>query len=391
MGRITWVDFSVCRKPTHLTTDGAPLEFSYTPIGAKKPTALKGQSITIPPDDSMFLAQLAFAQTLGPDDTMILEMGSGADAFVVNCRRRGVKVFRVPPRRLKLWREAHDLGEDETTTALRRLFDENPDSFYAIEEKAEEIARLAAVLNTFYFYQKQRRIPGEQRALSTERSIRFLYEPQDKHFEKALELHQATLKAAQKEEDFWFRRLEEAAEECVFARDYLLSLPGIGARICGRIVGTVSDIRRFETVDDLVSYLGHDVHDGLAPRMRRGEDLGYNPKGMQGVWHFPDYVNFLPEDHPFKAALLARKAWITEGQPGMPPWYIHKKAKRWLGHQLIKYLWASWRHYLGITHDVWRGWDLLTLAQNDLDSLAARWGKPSASEASLENIRKDAA
>lgn len=392
MGRTTCVDFSVARKPTYLTTDGAPIEFSYTPE-AKKETILKGNSITIPPDDSMFLGQLAFAETLGPDDTLLLEMGSGADAFVVNCRRRGVNIFRVPPRRLKMYREAHDLGDDETTIALRRLFDEDADAFYQIEEKAEEITQLAAVLNTFYFYQKRIRIALGQRSLSIERSIRLLFEPEDKHFEEALELQMATLKSAEKEENFWFNRLTQAANKCTFASDYLLSLPGIGPRICGRVVGTVSDIRRFETIDDLVSYLGYDVHDGQAPRMKRNmeEDETFNPRGMQGVWYFPDCVNRMPEDHPLKAVLLARKAWIAKCQPDTPPWYIHNKAKRWLGHQFIKYLWASWRHYLGITNGIWRGWDLLTLAQNDIESLKAHWGRTSASEQSLENMKKAAA
>lgn len=367
-----YVDFGVARTQTQILGH-APFELTYHAPSEKKDRVLASSDdgvLTIPADDAMYLGQLAFIESvLQPGDKVYGEMGSGMDGFTVACLRQGASVFRVPPRVVKLWREERGIAKEDTVAALQGLAELQPDAYYEVEEKAAAIARLLAMLQTFYFLQKRLRIPTHQRALTVERQARFLYETGSQEEELALAIQKTGLDAIDQWEAEWLKRLDKETKHNPFIRDYLLPIPGVGPRISARIVGTISDIRRFPSVDHLVSYLGYDVHTdpetgaSYAPRRRRGEELGFHPNGQQGIWGFIQWVvMMMPKDEHLKGVFKERKELIAKKHPDSPAWYIHSKACRWLGQRFANYIYHAWRHHLDLRGGVWRGWDILNEA-----------------------------
>ena len=364
-----YVDFGVARTPTRII-GSVPIELTYHVPSEKKDRVLTSSQegvLTIPVDDHMFLGQLAFVENvLREGDRIYGEMGSGMDGFTVASLRQSASVFRVPPRVVKLWREECGLAKEDTAVALKSLAENQPNAYYEVEEKAAGIARLSAMLQTFYFLQKRLRIPTHQRSLAVDRQARFLYETGSQEQELALVIQQTGLDAIDRWEDWWLKRLDKETKSNPFIRGYLLPIYGVGPRISARIVGTVSDVRRFPSVDHFVSYLGYDIHydaetgETYAPKKRRGEELGYHPNGQQGIWSFTQYVVLMmPKDEPLKQVFLARKEIVAKKHPDKPAWYIHAKACRWLGQRFASYIYHAWRHYLGLTEGEWRGWDIL--------------------------------
>lgn len=376
------IDFAV-KKNTYLAIQGvrgSAKELLSVIKASGASSSLEKGVITIKPEDgNMFLGQLAVAKSLTSDDQVILEMGAGADAFAVACRRLGAQVFRVPGREHKLYREALTMTEtDSVALSLARHYLEMPSVFYPLSEKAQEIARVAAVLNYYYFIQKRLRIPISQKAEVIRQATYFLFEPTADAQMMARLLGETTLAGVQDWEAAWLKQLEIATKASPFVAKYLDPIPGLGPRIIGRIIASASDIRRFPNAYHFISYMGYAVFDGEAPRRRVGQTLKFNPDGQQGVWNYPTYVVKTPKN-PVNAIYLARREHIAALHPDWPDGKIYGSACRYIGQRLLCYIHHAWWHYLGRRFDGdTDAWHICSLLDDGKDeasiaALRARW------------------
>jgi len=406
-GRKVWIDWSSAVKPTIILAS-SPLCFEITVIrnNREQTVEFSGTRIELSPDnlgENTFIdAQIALANSLTPQDKVFLEMGAGADDFCTRLAYRSVPVFRIPPKRLK--NIAEERGIEQTVDALKWVSENNIFLYYLFDAKSQEIADLSAKLRAFYRAQKRIRIPNQQRHISLRRSAYFLLPDNSDLRVREEELRRGSLEANIAEEEFWYDLLEERVEASEFARVYLSPIYGVGPRIVGRIVATISDIRRFKTVDDLVSYLGYDVHfvkvgdevHGEAPIMRRGEELGYHPFGQQGVWNFTQYLVKSPRS-PLRYCYLHRrkvyaKNYKRRNHTDPPDWKVHKAAMRYIGQAFINYIYFAWKHYLDESPDKvnWRGWDLYNTWESKMPKKAKKPAAKRAKAASAPKRKKAA-
>lgn len=382
--RLVTVDFAVANFPTFVSFDSSKRAIAALAL-IKEAGAIaertKGR-VTIERGDDMFLGQLVLAQMLGDGDSVCMQMGSGADAFASACLQNGAEVYRVPAQRVK---QLKDTKELTTIDALETLFDSDPSVFYQVDEKARGIVELSAVMNTYHYLQKRLRIPAEQRMIAMERDARFLLPINSKELEKDELLRKTLLGTTTRWEGTWYRRVDRLCRENPFIRDYLLPIHGVGPMISARIVATASTVERFDSVNNFVSYFGYDVHSGRAPRMRIGEELGYNPKGQQGVWNFPIYIQ-KAKGTPLNEVLTARREYLKEKYPDQIPAWCMRTANRWLGAQLLNRVYYCWRHYNGPLSGQSYPWELLQRAE-DMDAMVECWREGARREEALAQMR----
>lgn len=70
--------------------------------------------------------------------------------------------------------------------------------------------------------------------------------------------------------------------------EFLVQIRGIGPVLAANLIKEFGDCHQYDTISKLWEHCGQGVHNGTAPKRRRGEEINYNPKLKTLVWKISD-------------------------------------------------------------------------------------------------------
>lgn len=143
--------------------------------------------------------------------------------------------------------------------------------------------------------------------------------------------------------------------------EVLPPIKGFGPAIGGAVIGETGDIRRFPTSNAFRTYARfHVSSEGKFPHRQKGEVSSYNRYLSRAVWLWStDQV--ARYDHPWRSLYLWKKAQEMQAHPepvaheaatqkgreyvryDFTLKHLDSRAKRWVGSQLLEYLWDLWQ------------------------------------------------
>jgi hypothetical protein len=304
-------------------------------------------------------AKIEFINSLGIDDEIYLEFGSGADKFALACLKKGVKVFRLPTAVLKPMR---DKDKDKDAELILKLALESSELFYKARKKDEKVLEIGLLLQKYYIVQEDIRKKAFQRLFLAEADQLLVDGEPVADLEKKLrdEIAKHPMFAgALTEEKRIYRQIDKLVREMPLFKAVFEPIKGVGGVIAGRIIYAVADIRRFPSFPTFKNYAGYGFNtDGRAQRRKKGELASWNRIFKQAVYLFCDQVVRRKEKcQPWHDILMARKAYerekfseieVKNGKKFFTKGHIHNKAFRHLGQKFLKHIWTEWRRFEGI-------------------------------------------
>lgn len=307
-----------------------------------------------------------FVTALGPGDTCYLELGGAADRLALACHIRGAKVFRIPVFRLGDNVEASaetdhnkdlqavtlDADENEVSsedsavlaarkTRAEKIFvaaETNHGAFYELLAGELPVLTLVVLWKGFYLMQRTR-IATHLRLLSVYRDLYLVTAAQkatgaseeefildmlakEKSFGdmpvEARRNYLASIKSGDvldetvtDREKALFKMLERQLKTLEMNIKVFSQIDGCGTSITSRLIGTISDIRRFPTFPQFKAYFGHHhFEDGSRARRRRGSISNWTQVGKQGVWQWGEQIAKTPSgSNPWRVKLDLRRAY----------------------------------------------------------------------------------
>lgn len=193
--------------------------------------------------------------------------------------------------------------------------------------------------------------------------------------------------------------LEAKLEELPLYHAVFKPIDGCGPGITGYIISQVLDIRRFPTLGKLRAFSGYHLQKinshWEAPKRRKGFPANWDQVLQQAVYYFTSVTDKQkPEKNIWKQKLQDRYRYeigkllkvqreegkdipddmtterflamvgelraeaeeketiakLPEPYKGIPV-HARKRAMRWLGQQLLKYIWVEWRRFEGIADE----------------------------------------
>lgn len=312
-----------------------------------------------------------FITTLNAGDICYLELGGAADRLALACHIRGAKVFRIPV--FRLGDDAERMAEadesEDLNSSAEEMVDDEVDEGGVDEEDGAKLAarkiraeriRVAAESNREAFYEllagevpvltlivlwkgfhlmQRTRIATHLRLLSVYRDLYLVTTAQqatganeeefilaqlanEKSFGdmpvEARRRYLASIKSGDVLEETVTERekalkklLERQLETLEMNLKVFDSIPGCGPLITARLIGTISDIRRFPTFPKLKAYFGHHhFADGSRARRRKGKVSNWNQVGKQGVWQWGEQIAKTPAgSNDWRVKLDCRRAY----------------------------------------------------------------------------------
>lgn len=299
----------------------------------------------------------AFIDGITAADTCYLELGGPSDRLALACHIVGAAVWRVPiawlAKELELTAEADRAGEllftedgqpfdEEDESGQRSILDEDEKKLAARKLRAEQIWRWKLEGREFYplldvdvpvlilivlwkgFHLMQRtRIATHQRLLAVYRDLYLVTLAQqkvgmtedqfvldqisrDQSFRdvppEARERYLASIKTGDVLDEAVTEREKTLAAELgrqlekleMYQRVFKL-IPRCGPLTAARMIGAVSDIRRFPTLAKFRAYFGlHHFADGSRARPMRGRPSNWSHVGKQGCYQFSEQIGMTP-------------------------------------------------------------------------------------------------
>lgn len=293
----------------------------------------------------------AFVAGLGSNDTLFTDLGPIADRLTLAAQIRGVnRVWRIPSFRLgdEVEAEAEEASAEELAQtdeedeieerdsselarrklraeAIRNASIDQPRLFYPSLEPELPLLTLIVLWRGFYLMQRTR-IAAHLRLLSVYRDLYLVDAAQrarvpDEKEEDAFILERLTREKgfgdmppeARKKYLMELKTGDEVFEAVTEREKELLKevgkqlprvpiynqvfepIPGCGVTISARLIGAISDIRRFPTLPKFRAYFGlHHFADGSRARRRKGKVSNWNQVGKQGFFHFTEAVGRTP-------------------------------------------------------------------------------------------------
>jgi len=247
-------------------------------------------------------------------DRIAMSLGGSGDYFAFSLSLRGeqigAKVFRIPPYKLKEYRQEN--SKDDDSLFLAQLLDIDPSSFLATAQKDRKLILLKQSYDGLE-QAKKARIACEQRLRQLVIGRVFctpdLYHvgALEKEFERA-KASDELLKLLQKDERARAKEVEEALESFPIYTSVLANVKGFGPKMAARIIAGAGDVRKFATIAKWKAYCGvHLVPSPIGvdesgdsetsfvmpkfiyPRRRVGAKSNWNDQCRQGFYLFATY------------------------------------------------------------------------------------------------------
>lgn len=294
-----------------------------------------------------------FVSALTADDTVYCELGSVSDRLALACHLRSAKVLRVPLFRLDAEIEGESEAsageeiaraegaemtgeespfaeEDSKLLALRkqRAFaiyqasECDPGLFYPLIAKEVPVLILIVLWKAFHLMQRARiaahlrllstyrdlhlvkaalgmRSASDKEALLTEmlgdKSLQGLSPADRKKYLAALEAGDVVFEAVTDREKELVKLITAHIEEIDLYEQVFKPIKGCGPLTAARMIGVISDFRRFPTLAAFRAYCGlHHFADGSRARRRKGHVSNWSQVGKQGAWQFARSVGYTP-------------------------------------------------------------------------------------------------
>ncbi len=307
-----------------------------------------------------FEDKIKFLEKLKEGDQVWMELGGAGDIFAQVALRNGATVARIPPFLVKDAREVRSAEKKEDHLLLASLSTENPEFFYPMTEVDEAIVRLRVLIRARSVVQRTVRIRTQQRLIRVYRDLYFVDDPEealDAYLKEQVAKNPIFQGAAAYEKDLT-KEITSLLKVIPVYGEVFEPIRGCGPVIGGTLIARIVDIRRFKTLANLTAYAGYHLRtNGQVFRQKRGDRSSWDHGLKQAVWNFTDVTNRQPEDTPWRAMLLARKAYerskhpepeIVESKKLYTDGHIHNRALRYVGQKFLRHIWREWRKFEGL-------------------------------------------
>lgn len=305
-----------------------------------------------------------------PPSMVLGVMGGPSQNLFVRASQLDHAVCRIPWFTLQRL-SGLDKGKpaEERAQALLRAWETTPAAFYALGEFDERMFRLRELTRVRLTIQQVYRIPAELQYQATFRDLEPLL-PEGKKFEAIRTVFaQPQMIAGAKADE---KVLESQITSLTKGMDIwgwlhpedgsaLPAVKGLGPSLGGSLIGEIGDIRRFPSASHLRSYARFSLTaDGQFPRRQRGMVASWNRYLDRAVWlwstdQMPRWRGTVWRDlydwkkamemqaHPEPVAeLVERKDGGVSTVYRYTLGHLDARAKRWVGSQLLEYLYELW-------------------------------------------------
>lgn len=288
-----------------------------------------------------------FVKNLTKDDTIFMILGGAEDRLALACFVRGASIFRIPSARLCDIAENDDVfpetdefvdidssNEDEhieesaeissRKERAQRIYNaaiHNFNLFYLTLQADVEILKLVVLWKGFYLMQRTR-IATHLRLLSVYRDLylvdtaiqatkseeEFILDKMSKEktfaqvppearlaYLESIKSGDVVLETVTEREKELLKMIEKQLNRLPLFHRVFEPITGCGVITAARVIGTMSDIRRFDSDADLKAYAGyHHFSDGSRARRVKGKVSNWANILKQGVWNFSQRIVKMP-------------------------------------------------------------------------------------------------
>lgn len=304
---------------------------------------------------------------LQPGDTVVIGLGFG-DELAYALARRGdtfdvpATVQRVPPivlhdHRVALKLEDPEVNKDQDAQLLTELWQNNPELFYQVSNRDEQIIQLRLKYKQVEEAQKAR-IACEQRLIKRLRTEMYLQDP-ELYPEGSLEdsflsakANDTILQGLVKEENKRKSEMEKILKSLDVYSQVFSPIDGCGPAIAARLISGIQDVRRFSTNHKLKAYCGVHVRKGgkyadvpenkQFPRRRGGETSNWNDACRKALYLLVDQANKRPDSYWGKKLRENKVRWSAL-HPDASKMHVQKTAIWKTASQMVNYIFSEWK------------------------------------------------
>ncbi len=271
-------------------------------------------------------------------DRVSMVLGGSGDRFSAALSRRGetvgAHVFRIPPAKLKVAREASGKGKEFDHDLLASLYQSSHEQFTLCGTRDRDLISVREAFMARMESQKAR-IACENRF--RQRFVGSIFLSPDGYFPEggiediydARKASDVVLSALEKEERKSNADLERVLKTLDVYTKLFEPIKGVGPRIAAGIISAIGDIRRFQNSDKLRAFAGCHVNDsngektqlgteagsgGKFPRHTRGKVANWHPNLRQALYLLGDQFNRNP-DSPWGIMLRKYKVKFRAKHP----------------------------------------------------------------------------
>ncbi len=271
-------------------------------------------------------------------DRVAMVLGGSGDRFAAALSRRGetvvAHVFRIPPAKLKVAREAKGYGKEHDHALLALLYQSSTEQFTLCGPRDRNLISVREAFRA-RMESQQARIACENRF--RQRFVGSIFLSPTGHFpeggiEEIYDAEKASdviLSALEKEERKGNVDLERVLKTLDVYTRIFEPIKGVGPRIAAGIISAIGDIRRFENRDKLRAFAGCHVNGsdgektplgtkagsgGKFPRHTRGKVANWQPDLRQALYLLGDQFNRNP-DSPWGKKLREYKVKFRAKHP----------------------------------------------------------------------------
>ncbi len=331
----------------------------------RKTKKVRGEEVTFVPE--------AY-EGLEKGDRVAMVLGGSGDRFAAALSRRGetvgTHVFRIPPAKLKVAREASGKGKESDHKLLALLCQSSTEQFTLCGPRDRDLISVREAFRA-RMESQQARIACENRF--RQRFVGSIFLSPDGHFPEggiediydAKKASYVVLSAIEKEERKCNTDLERMLKTLDIYTKIFEPIKGVGPRIAAGIISAIGDIRRFENSDKLRAFAGCHVNgaDGEKtplgteeesgwkfPRHTRGKVANWHPDLRQTLYLLGDQFNRNP-DSPWGTMLRGYKVKFRAKHP--EPIKEGKITRYTNGHIHKRAMWRTVTKFLDWLHREW--------------------------------------
>lgn len=316
--------------------------------------------------------------TRHPDATLVGSLGGRGDALFVRASLTGYDVKRIPLYQLfDHFGLAKNAKPEDRATAIKAAYQDMPQFFYELGALDQRIYMIREITRVRKKLQDTYRKPAQLLLKATEREMLPLSDlartsslvDQITAVRQIFADSQMVAGALADEAN-----LEKRLEKLLAPLDIwqlmkdpnLVPIKGIGPALGGAFIGEIGDIRRFASSSALRAYARlHLVNNGQAsfPRRKAGELANWQPYLAQAFWWWYDfqlprlrdsvwsdlYQHRLATEYYRHPETVKKPVTKKDGSSTQVtlygPSHLKKRAKRWTGSVLAKYIFDLWGSY----------------------------------------------